>query len=134
MLEDYCKKVNIEARTMLEMAKVDILPAVFQYESILAGTLNAKKAVSDMVPCRAEKDLLIKISSLADMFYDRIENLQKATDDAADIKDRKRLALYYRDAVCLAMESLREVGDTLEVHVGSKYWPYPSYGTLLYRV
>ena len=134
MLEDYCKKVNIEARTMLEMAKVDILPAVFQYENVLAGTLNAKKAYSDMVPHKAEKDLLIKISSLADMFYDRIEILQNATDEAADIADTKRRARHYRDRVCLAMESLREVGDALEVIVGSKYWPYPSYGTLLYRV
>ena len=87
-----------------------------------------------MVPCKAEQDLLIKVSSLADMFYDRIEILQKATDDATDISDHKRRALYYRDSVCLAMQSLREVGDALEVIVGSKYWPYPSYGTLLYRV
>ena len=131
----YIKNVNIEARTMLDMAKTDILPAVIQYEGTLAGTLCAKKGLASGVACRAETELLDKIATLADEFYDRTCALENACSEAEKLGgDQRALAMYFRNNICSAMENLRETGDKLEVLVGGKYWPYPSYGTLLYRV
>ena len=134
-LDAYSKNVNIEARTMLEMAKVDIMPAVIRYENMLASTLNSKLQLNSGLACRAETELLSRIALLADEFYDRTCALEAACADADKYSgDKEALALYFRNNICTAMEKLRETGDALEVVVGSKYWPFPSYGTLLYRV
>ncbi|MGE4483637.1 MAG: glutamine synthetase III [Oscillospiraceae bacterium] len=135
MLENYCKTIRIEALTMLEMARVDILPAVFDYEKKLASTINAKTATSLSVPAGAETDLLGKIAALADEFYAEIAQLDSTVNVAGNgWSDTEKLSIYYRENVIPAMSALRSTGDCLEALVGADYWPFPSYGTLLYRV
>ena len=136
MLEAYCKNQDIEARTMLEMAKSDIMPLIILYLKDVAATINAKKAVSAEIPCMAETKILEKVSKLTDEMYLGIEKLENAVLETEAFGEDKyaELALYYRNSVFPAMCELRETVDNLEVIVGGKYWPYPSYGTLLYRV
>ena len=135
MLENYCKTIRIDALTMLEMARVDILPAVFDYEKKLAATINAKKAASASVPAGAETDLLGKVAALADEFYAGIAQLDSAVNVAGNgWGDTRKLSMYFLENVIPAMSALRSTGDRLEVLVGADYWPFPSYGTILYRV
>ena len=119
---------------MLEMAKKDILPAVISFTKELAETLNAKKSLSLNISCVAEEELLKRVSSLSEKLYCGIQSLEKAVADAKNITDTKKLALYYKDNVLCAMNELRDSADTLETIVGEKYWPFPSYGKLLFSV
>ena len=134
-LENYCKSVNIEALAMLEMVKADILPAVLAYSKELADTINAKKSIGAGVPCSAETALLTKIAGLTDSLYVKNDNLDSALLGVKDVEgDITTTAVYYRNSVIAAMNELRAVADELETLVGEKYWPYPSYGRLLFRV
>ena len=133
-LENYCKSVNIEALTMLEMVKADILPAVLAYSKELADTINAKKAAGP-VSCNAETTLLTKISGLADILYTKNDNLDTVLLGVKDVEgDMTATAAYYKNSVIAAMNELRAVADELETLVSEKCWPYPSYGRLLFRV
>ncbi len=134
LLENYSKILNIEANTMLEMAKKDILPAVISFTKELAETLNAKKTLSLDVSCFAEEELLKRVSLLSENLYRRIQTLEKAVSGAKNVSDTEKLAVYYKDKVLSAMNYLRESADTLETIVGEKYWPFPSYGKLLFSV
>ncbi len=136
MLEAYCKNQDIEARTMLEMAKSDILPLIILNLKDVADAINAKRAVSSNIPCSAELKTLEKVSALTDKMYEAIERLEAAVEGSEEFGEDRHgeLALYFKNEVSPAMESLRDTVDKLEVIVGGKYWPYPSYGTLLYRV
>jgi glutamine synthetase len=135
-LSSYCKTINIEAMTMLDMARADILPAVLSYSKELAETINAKRKADENISSRTEKELLSKISELTDEFYDAINRLEEESEKASCICEERvqEKAMYYKDCVLSAMEKLRLAGDSLEILTGGKYWPYPSYGTLLYRV
>jgi glutamine synthetase len=133
MLEDYCKKTNIEAQVMLEMARRDILPAGIGFAGSLAQTLNAKRAALAGVPCFAETELLQRVSTLCDCTYEKTEALDNALQ-GAHRGDMARRAQYYRETVCTAMDELRAVVDELETIVAKDVWPYPSYGRILYRV
>ncbi len=135
MLENYCKKVNIEALTMLEMAKTDILPAVIEFSSSLAEAVAVKKSVCESLACKAESDLLTKVSQLADTMAEKIADLEAVEAKASSFSDDYvALANYYGNAVIDAMDDLRAVVDELETMVSKDYWPYPSYGRLLYLV
>ncbi|MGM9522147.1 MAG: glutamine synthetase III [Oscillospiraceae bacterium] len=136
MLESYCKTVNIEALTMLEMAKQDILPAVIKYENELAEAVMAKKKVIAELPCTAETALIKELSGLSDRLYADIGALESAVDGAAAFPEEKEPchAMYYREKVIPAMEELRTCADKLETLTSEERWPFPSYGTLLFRV
>ena len=135
LLEGYCKAVNIEALAMLEMIKADILPAVIAYSKDLAETISAKKAVAPSIACHAETTLLTKISALTDSLFSRNDALDSALLGVKDCEeDYEKMASYYRNSVIAAMNELRAVADELETLVSEKYWPYPSYGKMLFRV
>jgi glutamine synthetase len=136
MLESYCKTVNIEALTMLEMAKNDILPAVIKYQNKLSDAIIAKKNVCSDLPCNAETSLLKEISGLCDSLYSRVKDLENAIAGTADFPEEKDAshAMYYRHTVIPAMDALRADADKLETLTSSEYWPFPSYGTILFRV
>ena len=132
--EEYCRVLNIEALTMLDMARKDIFPAVSRYIHELADTCNAKKMLSEAIVCDAELDLIDKLSKLLNCFYKKIGVLETKVNIAKDIADVAQRALFYGDEVFNAMSELRAVGDEMEVSVSAQYWPYPSYGELLYSV
>ena len=135
MLENYVKLINIEALTMLDMATKDILPAVETYIRELAETLGAKKAVMPELPCKTEEKLLRRLATLSTGIYEKIRAVEKALNGAADVVGSMRIrAEYFHDVVFAAMEDLRVVADELETITARKYWPYPTYGDLLFSV
>ena len=132
--EEYGKVINIEALTMIEMARRDIFPAVSAYVQKLVEACNAKKALSASIPCDAELAVIEKLSKLLCCFYNKIEVLEEKVNVAKGIKDVAERALFYGEEVFNAMNELRAVGDEMEVSTAADYWPYPSYGELLYGV
>ena len=132
LLDEYCKTINIEALTMIDMAKKDILPAVATYIKELAQTSAlAKDCGADT---SFEDDMVKRLSSLAAQTYRRLSALEEAEIKAKDIDDVEALANYYHDTVFVAMGELRASADEIETLVGEKYWPYPTYGQLLFYV
>ncbi len=131
--ENYSKVINIEALTMLDMAKKDILPSVSLYAHELSDTIVAKKACGD-VDCSYEQDLLKKVSTLTGTAYKKVAALQDAVLKAKDITDNTELARFSKDSLFAAMSELRITVDELETCVAAEYWPYPSYGELLFSV
>jgi glutamine synthetase len=132
-LENYSKQINIEARTMLHMVTKRILPACVEYSAEVANSIASKKAILSDIPCKAEMDLLTRLSVLTDEIYDKNNALQAAADGAT-MENMEELAMYYRKTVLPAMEDLRASVDAAEILVAKDYWPYPSYGDLLFRI
>ena len=132
LLEGYSKLINIEALAMAEIAKKDILPAVISYISELSNTAVAKKSVSSAITCDVEEKLITKLSNLASCLYKKIETLDAVTLDVKNYSDSLELAKFYKDGVIPAMVELRAVADELESLTAKKYWPFPTYGDLLF--
>ena len=133
-LEEYAKTINIEALTMLEMAKQDILPAVSSYVKELTDTALAKKALSDVIPTSVEEDLVTTLSNDLVSFVEKIDTLSEDVVKGNDIEDAQEKANYYHDVVFAAMNELRAVSDEMETITSSDYWPYPTYDELLFGV
>ena len=133
-LDGYCKVLLIEALTMLDMVWKDILPAVSAYSKKLADTALAKKSLSDSIDCSFETELAAKISTLTAEAVKKTQALEYAVMDVKNIEDTLELARYYKDTVFAAMNELRIVVDELETHTSAEYWPYPSYGDILFSV
>lgn len=131
--ENYCKTLNIEALTMIDMAKKDYLPAVSRYSHELSDTVIAKAACGD-VDSTYEKELLAKISKLNTAAYKKVQKLEEATLKAKEINDTTALSMFYKDSVFSAMNELRIAVDELETMVPAASWPYPSYGDMLFSV
>ncbi len=131
--ENYCKIINIEALTMIDMAKKDILPAVSKYSHELSDTVIAKAACGD-IESGYEKELLAKVSKLNTAAYKKTEKLEQAVLKAKEISETQELSMYYKDAVFAAMSELRITVDELETVVPADIWPYPSYGDMLFSV
>lgn len=134
-LESYSKQINIEALTMIDMAKKNILPAVTSYVRDLTDTALAKKALSDAIPTSVEEDLITSLSNKLVCFSKKTAELEEAVIKASDYSDDNlKYAKYYRGTVFALMQELRAVGDAMETETASEYWPYPSYGELLFGV
>ena len=132
--EEYGKVINIEALTMLDMAKKDIFPAVSAYVAELASACNAKKALSESLPCDAEMKVIEKLSKLLVCFQNKIEALEAKVNEAKGIEDVADQAMFYGKEVFGAMNELRAIGDEMETSTAADYWPYPSYAELLFGV
>lgn len=134
-LESYSKQINIEALTMIDMAKKNILPAVTSYVRDLTDTALAKKALSDAIPTSVEEDLITSLSNKLVCFSKKTAELEEAVIKASDYSDDNlKYAKCYRETVFALMQELRAVGDAMETETASEYWPYPSYGELLFGV
>ena len=131
--ENYCKLIHIEACTMLDMAKKDILPCVSKYAKVLDDTLIAKKA-RDSKGFAYENETLNAINDLSDKAYYATKDLETAVAGTSSIENVKALSLYYKDEVLSKMERLRSFVDKLENLVAAEYWCYPTYGELLFGV
>ena len=134
MIENYCKVINIEALTMIDMANKEILPSGLAYMKDLAETAANKRAISGDISCEFETNMLSKISALCASISKRAETLDKALLEVKNYAEVSDCANYYRDVVFVAMQELRAVADELETVVGEKYWAFPTYGELLFGV
>ena len=133
-MEHYSKIINIEALTMLEMARKQLLPAVNSYMSELANTAASKLAVSENISVRSETKTLTKLSADADAMSDAIDTLQDAVDAAKALSSESEKAVAFHDNVLPAMDALRAAADDAETVCGEDYWPLPSYSKMLYYV
>lgn len=133
-LENYSKEINIEALTMIDMARKNILPAVTSYVRELTDTALAKKALSDAIPTSVEEELITSLSNKLVCFSKMTTELEDAVLKANDISDGLASAKYFRETVFAIMQELRAIGDSMETETSSEYWPYPSYGEMLFGV
>ena len=134
MLENYVKAVNIEALTMADMARKEILPAIEAYVSSLAKTALRKKELSESISSQYEKNVISKLSSMADLIYSRTGELEEATSKLKTVEDIQEQANYIRDEILPKMSAVRVVADEAETMTDSKFWPFPTYGDLLFGV
>lgn len=134
MLDNYCKTVLIEANTMIDMAKTEIAPAVSEYVLELAKTAAAKKAAESSISCNYETGLLKKLAILEDQIMIKAEELEDAVLKVQDITDITEESCMIRDSVLSKMGELRIVCDSAETMTAKKFWPFPTYGDLLFSV
>lgn len=133
-MEHYSKIINIEALTMLEMARKQLLPAINSYMSEVANTAASKLAVSEAISVRSETKTLTRLSTDADAMSDAIDALQAAVDTAEAMTDESAKAVSFHDDVLPKMDALRAAADDAETICGEDYWPLPSYSKMLYYV
>lgn len=133
-MEHYSKIINIEALTMLEMARKQLLPAVNAYMSEVANTAASKLSVSESLSVRSETKALTRLSADADAMSDAVDELQAAVDAAKALSDESAKAVAFHDDVLPKMDALRAAADDAETICGEDYWPLPSYSKMLYYV
>ena len=133
-MEHYSKIINIEALTMLEMARKQLLPAVNAYMSEVANTAASKLAVSENLSVRSETKALTRLSADADAMSDAVDELQAAVNAAKALSDESAKAVAFHDDVLPKMDALRAAADDAETICGEDYWPLPSYSKMLYYV
>ncbi len=133
-LDNYSKVINIEALTMLEMARQDILPAVIAYVHTLSDAVVCKRQACATAPCDAEENLIQKLSSLISALYTETESLESCVANAKAIEDKQIQAECYRDSVLTCMARIRTIADTMEVYTAKDMWPFPTYGDLLFSI
>ena len=131
--DNYSKTINIEAKTMIEMASKQYIPSIMKYMNNLANTINIFKKASDKVDISVIEKSLIDISKLLSEAKQALENLKKKITETEEIKDGVKKAMFYRNEIIPIMEALRKPIDELELLVESNFWPVPSYGSLMFE-
>ena len=131
--EIYAKAVNIEAKTMIDIATKQIIPAVIKYTTVLAGSINAVKAAGP-IDVSVQMDLLEKCTALLKDTNSAMSRLSKVVAKVPEIPEGRERAVYCKDEVCKAMTELRTPVDELEMLVDKEMWPMPSYGDLIFEV
>ena len=134
ILENYCKTVVIEANTMVDMAKTEIAPAVEAYTLELAKTAAAKRAVVEDIPCSYESGLIRKLSALTDRIAVKVGELEQALINLRSTEEVGAESAFIRDTLLIKMSELRVACDEAETITAKKYWPFPTYGDLLFGV
>ncbi len=134
MLDNYCKTITIEANTLVDMVRKEILPSINKYMGAVAETALAKQQVDSSISISYEKNIISKLSNLNDIIYAGVDTLEKETAQEVEIDDIVEQGYAIRDKVLVAMEDLRKACDEAEMIVSKKYWPYPSYGEMLFGV
>ena len=133
ILENYCKTVAIEANTMVDMARREILPAITAYVSDLSDSVIKKQSVIN-AKCEFEKDIITKLSNITDNVSKNLESLEEKISKITIYKDVVEEANYIRDVILPRMNLIRKDCDFAETLTAEKYWPFPSYGDLLFGV
>ncbi len=134
LLRSYCNLINIEARTMVEMAKKEILPAVSKYTRLLSDTILSKQSVSDSLDCAYETETLSEICTLLNEAHTRTKALESALNNTQKQSNTEKRSVYYKDNILPVMDQLRTAADKLETLVSEDYWPMPTYGDLLFGI
>ena len=127
-MDSYCKIMNIEARTSVDMILHQILPAAISYTNTLCDTIVKKQSVG--ASCNAEKELVSILSAATDSLYDLAQQLKQALVDVPS--ERVQAISYYHDTISVLMEKSRVQADILEQNTDKSYWPYPTYSDLLF--
>ena len=133
-LESYSKTVHIEALTLLEMVKRDIIPAISSYEGKLCETVTAKRNVSKTLDCTAETQIIEKLSDFNEHLTALVKELEIAVEAAQSTTDLLARAKGYCDKVLFIMDNIRHIADEAETIVAREYWPYPTYGDILFNI
>ena len=133
-LENYCKTVTIEANTMSQMAKKEILPAIEEYTAFVASAAGKKKALDAEVSCVYETRTVRKLSLLSGQIFEKCDELDKVLCKLSDSANAKEEGYMIRDELLPKMSELRVACDEAEVITAEKYWPFPTYGELLFGV
>ena len=134
MLDNYCKSVLIEANTMVDMARTQIAPAVEAYTLKIAKTAAAKKALDASLACRYESELVKKLSVLTDRIWEKVGELEKGVVSLCEAEDIVSQSYEIRDNILSKMSELRASCDEAETLTDKSYWPFPTYGDLLFGV
>lgn len=134
LLENYYKTLHIEALTMIDMVKKGVIQAAIAFQKELCDTLASKKSLGIPVECRLEEELVKKISGLSYSLFDGLNTLEQTVLSAKEFTDSYTVAKYYREHVFAAMNELRITVDALETMIPADFWPYPTYGEILYSV
>ncbi len=134
LLQSYCNLINIEAKTMVEMARKEILPAVSEYSQKLSSTILAQKAVCESLDCAYETETVKALSALSAETFKQLQTLEKMLEKANKTAGATALSLHYKDKVLPVMDKLRKAADKLEKIVSEEYWPIPTYGDLLFGI
>jgi glutamine synthetase len=134
LLESYCKTLHIEALTMIDMVKKEIIPSVLSYENELAEVMGRKKALEGNFCTQLEESLLTNIAKLGSCLYKKLEKLEHSVIQAKNNSDTLQMSKFYREHIFINIATLRGVIDELETLVSKKHWPYPTYGEILYSV
>ena len=134
LLENYHKTVHIEAETMLNMARKEIMPAVSAYEADLSKALNAKKAAAPGAACGYETKLISKLAALEDQIDEAADALEEAVAEYKKLSDVTKAAMCIKDSIIPKMDALRAPCDEAETVTAKSYWPFPTYGDLLFGV
>ena len=132
--EIYSKTINIEAKTMIDMAGKQYIPAVIRYVTSLADSINSITTACPNADTSVQNELLEKCSSLLAETQKALANLEKVTDEVTEKEEGKEEALFFKDVVFPAMNALRAPIDELEMIVDQAFWPVPTYGDLLFEV
>ncbi|MBS7360491.1 MAG: glutamine synthetase III [Oscillospiraceae bacterium] len=132
--EKYCKYLNIEVNTMIDMVKKDILPCVSRQIHELSDTLLSKRAVSESIDISYEKSLVERLSTLNGKAFESVKKLENASNDVKSIEESDKAAIFYRDNIIPVMEEIRAYVDEMETLCPSDKWCYPSYGQILFSV
>ena len=133
-LENYCKTLNIEALTMIDMVNKDILPAISRYIGVLSETAVARKSAFASVDCSYEEKTVAKLSALSSSVFEKIAAFEEKLDSVNACSDKLAVANMYKDIIIPAMDDIRTDVDVAESITCAEYWPYPSYGDLLFSV
>ena len=134
-LENYCKQLHIEALTMVDMLRKQILPAASKYLSVLGSTITTTQAACPKAKCQYEKDTMEKLSSLIDSLYKETGILETdIANEESKAGDIEKQAHYVRDTLFVQMEKTRAIADQIEPMVDKTLWPYPTYGDMLFSV
>ncbi|MFA9423691.1 MAG: glutamine synthetase III [Sedimentibacter sp.] len=134
VLEEYCKEISIEALTMVDIVKKDLLPAVNSYIKELSDTAISKKAFIPEIDCVTERSLVYKLSLLNNSLYNKTEMLENNLLEVKNFTSAYECADYSRSHIFASMQELRAVIDELETNTAKKYWPFPTYGEILFSV
>ena len=134
LMENYAKIIHIEAETLLQMVKTEILPAVEKYIRALTETALSKKQLLPRLACPVEETLVNRLSTVIVDLFEKVESLEAALQGAKTIVGADQQAVFFRDVVFAAMQSIREDVDCLETNTAKSYWPYPTYSDLLFGV
>jgi glutamine synthetase len=134
MLENYCKSVNIEANTMVQMAKTQVIPAIEKYAQDVAQGALTKKQLNSSIACGYEDKLVSRLSELSDIAYVKTGELEEAIESLSKAADVIEESAMIRDSVLAKMSELRAACDEAETLTAKSYWPFPTYSDLLFGV
>ncbi|MBQ2933921.1 MAG: glutamine synthetase III [Clostridia bacterium] len=133
-LESYSKTVHIEALTMLQMVKRDVIPAISAYEYVLCSTVEKKRSISGDINCDAEVEVIEKLATFNEHLNRLVKELETAVDKSQATADLLARAKGYCGKVLFIMDNIRHITDEAETIVASEYWPYPTYGDILFNI